>query len=525
VRNEVGLDLGFGIGLGSRAAFGVSLPMALYQNGIKGLPSSVSSSGQVPMSAIGDLALQGKVSIVDASQGGFGLAALANVTIPTGDPESFLGEGSMTAGVRFLAEYTLIVASLEASAGYTVRTEQPTVGGYPFGDVMPWTLGASLKPDVFKLDPSHRQRWELAFHGWLPLTPVGPFGAGSHGSARETPVLVSASDRIELGHFRETYAVAGVDLGLTDAIGVPLVRFVAGIGWAPRDHDLDKDGVPDDVDQCPELPEDRDGFEDSDGCPELDNDDDGILDKEDACPNVAGVPSDDPKRNGCPAPVAPPPASDRDHDGIPDDADRCPDQPEDKDGFQDEDGCPDPDDDGDGIADTQDACPRVPGEPSMDPKLNGCPNPDRDGDTYDNAQDKCPDEPETWNGVADDDGCPDTGGKPLVVVKETKDGKARLEIAATDKLAVGGATLRAIAFEANQHRGWTLLVAARGKNGIADAGAVADALDGLAHREVAEPIAWDEVKNEPATTANVKILVVVGGKKEPAMAPLPPAKP
>ena len=36
-----------------------------------------------------------------------------------------------------------------------------------------------------------------------------------------------------------------------------------------------------DEDRCPDLPEDRDGFEDADGCPELDNDKDGILDRVD----------------------------------------------------------------------------------------------------------------------------------------------------------------------------------------------------------------------------------------------------
>jgi hypothetical protein len=60
---------------------------------------------------------------------------------------------------------------------------------------------------------------------------------------------------------------------------------------------------------------------------------------------------------------------DRDHDGIPDDVDKCPDQPEDKDGFQDSDGCPDPDNDGDGILDKDDQCPDVPGVPEK----HGCP--------------------------------------------------------------------------------------------------------------------------------------------------------
>src|SRR5215831_19705996 len=35
--------------------------------------------------------------------------------------------------------------------------------------------------------------------------------------------------------------------------------------------------------------------------------------------------------------------ADRDHDGIPDSADLCPDDPEDLDGYEDSDGCPDPD--------------------------------------------------------------------------------------------------------------------------------------------------------------------------------------
>jgi hypothetical protein len=48
---------------------------------------------------------------------------------------------------------------------------------------------------------------------------------------------------------------------------------------------------------------------------------------------------------------------DTDHDGIPDDRDRCPTQPEDYDVFQDEDGCPDPDNDGDGFPDLDDECP------------------------------------------------------------------------------------------------------------------------------------------------------------------------
>ena len=55
---------------------------------------------------------------------------------------------------------------------------------------------------------------------------------------------------------------------LDSAVGVPSVRFVIGISWAPRFQDADADGIADDKDDCPELAEDKDGVEDDDGCPE-----------------------------------------------------------------------------------------------------------------------------------------------------------------------------------------------------------------------------------------------------------------
>ncbi len=100
---------------------------------------------------------------------------------------------------------------------------------------------------------------------------------------------------------------------------------------------------------------------------------------------------------------------DRDHDGIYDINDKCPDQPEDRDGFQDEDGCPDPDNDNDGIPDALDKCPNDPEDVDEFQDADGCPDLDNDGDGIPDAIDKCPMQPETLNGIKDDDGCPDPG--------------------------------------------------------------------------------------------------------------------
>jgi OOP family OmpA-OmpF porin len=108
-----------------------------------------------------------------------------------------------------------------------------------------------------------------------------------------------------------------------------------------------------------------------------------------------------------PKPPPPPVDDDPDHDGIRGAADKCPNEPEDKDGFQDADGCPDLDNDNDGIPDAQDKCPNDPEDKDGFQDADGCPDPDNDNDGVPDAQDKCPLEPETKNGYQDEDGCPD----------------------------------------------------------------------------------------------------------------------
>jgi outer membrane protein OmpA-like peptidoglycan-associated protein len=162
-----------------------------------------------------------------------------------------------------------------------------------------------------------------------------------------------------------------------------------------EEKDSDGDGTLDKDDPCPDRAEDRDGFEDSDGCPENDNDKDGVLDGNDKCPLTPGVLSN----QGCPE-EAP---KDEDGDGIVDPKDRCRDQPEDKDGFQDEDGCPELDNDNDGLLDSADRCPNAAGAI----KELGCPFTDKDGDGLEDSQDKCLVEPEDKDGFQDEDGCPD----------------------------------------------------------------------------------------------------------------------
>jgi outer membrane protein OmpA-like peptidoglycan-associated protein len=173
----------------------------------------------------------------------------------------------------------------------------------------------------------------------------------------------------------------------------------------PPEPDTDNDKIVDRADACPTVAGIKSEDPKKNGCP-LDTDSDGIIDTQDACPKVAGVKNEDPKKNGCPP--------DKDGDKIADADDACPDEKGVASDDPKKNGCPVINDtDGDGITDADDACPKVAGVKNEDPKKNGCPA-DRDDDSVPDAEDACPD----VRGGPDKD--PKMNGCPHVTVTETE---------------------------------------------------------------------------------------------------------
>jgi hypothetical protein len=131
---------------------------------------------------------------------------------------------------------------------------------------------------------------------------------------------------------RNSFLSLGAGRGLLPNKGAnPDFRGMIGIVFEPNIGDRDGDGLKDDVDKCPDNPEDFDRFEDEDGCPEPDNDRDASSTTT-TKPAVADAEDEKRRSEGD--------QNDRDGDGILDNVDKCPDDPEDFDQFQDEDGCP-----------------------------------------------------------------------------------------------------------------------------------------------------------------------------------------
>ena len=174
-----------------------------------------------------------------------------------------------------------------------------------------------------------------------------------------------ADRELDEGHAR--HAAAHVDIADENARAA--LRLSPAERCAPREvvvqapGDRDGDGYLDPDDQCPDQPENFNGFQDQDGCP------------------------DDPDTDG---------------DGLADSRDTCPIDPEDRDSYLDDDGCPEGDNDADGIADTVDNCRNEPEDPDGYNDQDGCPDTDNDQDTVLDVNDRCPNEA----GPADNQGCP-----------------------------------------------------------------------------------------------------------------------
>ena len=170
---------------------------------------------------------------------------------------------------------------------------------------------------------------------------------------------------------------------------VPTPRFAgtAALVWrfGGKDKDEDSDGINDKNDKCPHTP--SGAVVDSTGCP-LDGDKDGVLDGFDKCPGTPEGATID--SVGCPI--------DTDKDGVYDGLDKCPETKEGANvGIN---GC-EGDFDGDGVEDSFDRCPNTKQGVPVD--STGCPkDSDKDGVTDD--LDKCADTPAGF--TVDSTGCP-----------------------------------------------------------------------------------------------------------------------
>lgn len=323
------------------AEVGVDLPVILSQEGDR-LSGTSDPNGVGGTAGVGDLRLVARLRFLDlvpsASVGRLRFGGSLDFGLPTGDRARLQGGGGQLTALALVEWQTSFGPRVAVNLGYGWRPETDYLG-VKVRSAFAWGIGL-----------------EIPF-----LQYFRAIATARGGQSTEATLAAGAS-------LYGIEVLLGVGLPLVSEPMAPDWRIFAGVGYrAVAATDGDRDGIPDESDECPNQAEDVDHFEDDDGCPDDDNDQDGVADADDGCPSI----------------------------------------PEDTDGFEDDDGCPDEDDDGDGLADRVDRCPRVPEDRDGFEDGDGCPDEDNDQDGIADADDRCPLEPEDIDQHADEDGCPD----------------------------------------------------------------------------------------------------------------------
>ncbi len=282
-------DLVASMNLVAGLELGFLVPVTLFARGEQEAANALTIP-QVDGAAFGDLSIRlaYRFELGDRDS----LAIHVPVLLPTAADDDPLALGL---GVRPTLAYThgFDWVDLVLNFSYLWR-DRVDVVDYQGGQELGARLGLRIGLD---------QRWDTAL-----LAEVGA-STSLHDffGAAETP----AEGRLGIEHWfgEHVRLTAFGGAGISRGAGAPDLRAGVGVAFGqqlqrPRTEsapgDRDGDGVPDEDDECPRDPEDKDGFQDEDGCPEEDNDQDGVEDADDHCPNEPesqdGVTDDD----GCP---------------------------------------------------------------------------------------------------------------------------------------------------------------------------------------------------------------------------------
>ncbi|MEM1416003.1 MAG: hypothetical protein AAGH15_13940 [Myxococcota bacterium] len=290
IRHRLGANLVAQVGLGGRFALALDVPLVLTQSEDTLLLRD--GGPTIQSSAFGDPRLIARARLLGEPRGkldqgsdGPGLGLLVAATVPTTDDAaaSFASEDQVTVDAQLIGDFHLLGLGVGVMLGYRLRPYARPVGAATLDDELMWGVGLKVPlPWVQGLDA------RLEVRGHHPTQPFGQLDATEVGGD------------VGFRYRRRGISIFGtVGTGFTGGVGSPDVRAALGVVWTPERNDADGDGIPDDEDECTQLPEDMDGFEDEDGCEDPDNDMDFIPDADDRCPNEPADEDRDLDEDGC----------------------------------------------------------------------------------------------------------------------------------------------------------------------------------------------------------------------------------
>ncbi len=218
VQSQTTFDLGLSLGVWEWAEISAVLPLTSFQRPRDAQIVSPVLTDAIPSTGLGDLRLTPKARLFHS--GGVQLALAAPITLPVGRTNAYLGNQSVTGGVRALADFTTS-GDLRFSGNL----------GVLFGNTRQFVdlhVGNSLQYAVaMELPlPAETKQWAVL------TTLVGEKVLDYHGVG-ELPLEL-------LGAVRwESLSGIGVTLGggpgLTNGYGTPRYRVLTSISWTPRE--------------------------------------------------------------------------------------------------------------------------------------------------------------------------------------------------------------------------------------------------------------------------------------------------
>ncbi len=249
---------------------GASLPFTIM--------NGTDPSGQLVGQGVGDLGLHAKIRLLHA--GPFGLGVLGSVYLPTAN-DRFFGEAGVTPQATAIADLSLGRLRLAVNGGVRLRPTSSlmSMGGQMVETSTELPLGAAA---AYALVP---QKFEVVgeVFGAVPL--------GDHHGYESLEAIAG----VKLYLAKNSYLSLGAGRGLApDQAGNPDLRAFIGIVFEPKSADRtaayipdaedppppppkvakndfpdrDNDGIRDDLDKCPDEPENYNGYQDQDGCPD-----------------------------------------------------------------------------------------------------------------------------------------------------------------------------------------------------------------------------------------------------------------
>ncbi len=269
--------LNAGVELFNRASLQMSFPLILNQGGSPtnntqvNLPqNAVDLKSVAPM----DMRLEGRFIVFRNQSRSFKLALSASVFLPTGNKLSFAGDGTVGAAFGFATEYNAKSFYVVLNGAYRLR---------PFANLNELNVSNEVLYGVGGYVPLRKGTIRVGAELF------GAFGAGKKntGDLDTTPLEWNVNGRMYFTAQRQLWAGLGAGTRLTggyapDFRGVLL--FGGNFGIKDTDPsspsskysfdvsdeaDVDKDGIPDEVDACAREPGELNSNPDMNGCPKF----------------------------------------------------------------------------------------------------------------------------------------------------------------------------------------------------------------------------------------------------------------